>query len=714
MNRTINVLGSVCFIVFSLNAVSAGWGAENVSLPAYGLFETSFAVSLPYDNPFDSASIRVDAAIQRDGGETVGVPCFFDGETWKLRYTPAHPGSYTFHITARQDGETKEIKSGEFQVTERADRGFVRIGKNTQRHFVFENGEPYFPLGQNLGWVGGREPLLDIWKGYLDECAQAGMNWVRVWMCSWGMTELTWTPNGGRYLGYERYDSVNAQLIDGIFQEAERLGIYIQWAINHHGQYSKETNPIWDENPFNVKNGGFLNEPWEFFTNEKAKHHYKNRLRYLVGRWGYSTHLLGWEFFNEVDLTSKFDVPAVKQWHEEMARYLREIDPYDHLRTTSASSQHEKLYAIEGLDYLQTHMYITRLIDALAETSPKRVRDYPTTPHFFGEMAYDWRGPASVDPAGVSLHEQLWASVHATADAGTAMTWWWDNWVRPRNLYPHFRALANYVEGIDWDRENLRPMTASIEPKSENTGPFQFVPPINWGTTRRTRFEIKETGEVEGLDECTQFVHGNAHRDMAPNPIFLLELDRPTQFRFKIAVVARAGATCIVNLDGNEVFQRVFVSTQNDSTMGEEGNVSIAVPSGRHNISIKNTGQDWFQVQYYSVDNLVQRPRAFARGNQERVLLWVYDRLHQLVYLSDSENPGAQSSGALAATTLTLPNLAEGEYVVEPFDPYAGTAGIPTTVKASISGLAIPIPSFEKDMAFRIHRKTTAVDAPLR
>ncbi|MBN2326015.1 MAG: DUF5060 domain-containing protein [Candidatus Omnitrophica bacterium] len=689
---------------------NASFCDDDPTIPVYHLFETSFPVSLSFENPYDSLNIQVDAEIQRNQNDPFIIPCFFDGGGWKFRYTPSSPGLYTYRVIAKTSAQSEECSSGVFRVTPNEAPGFVRIGKNSRRHFVFENGNSYFPLGENMGWVQwSGNPQVQNWIGYLDECSRAGMNWIRIWMCPWGMTELTWTPLNGRYFGYDRYDMVNARVIDGIFQEAEKRGVYIQWVINHHGQYSKETNPIWDENPFNRKNGGFLDEPWEFFTDEQAKRHYRNRLRYLVARWGCSTHLMAWEFWNEINLTSNYDFEIVKQWHEEMASYLRSLDPYDHLLTTSGSGDREELYTINGLDFLQTHAYENNLIGKLERTSIKRIREYPRTPHFFGEMAYDWRGPTKIDPAGVSLHNQLWASVHATADAGTAMTWWWDNWVRPKNLYPHFRALANYLEGVDWDREYLLPMETVIRPQAENWGPFNFIPEIGWGRTNRTRFEIKESGVVEGLEECTQFVHGDAHRDMAPNPIFLFDLDRSVEFQFQISEAAKAGANCIVELDGEQVYQRAFAPAENDSTIGAEGKASLTIPPGRHNIHIRNSGKDWFKVQYYSVDGLVQRPQGFARGNQDRVLLWVQDRLHQLVHLSEDRVPGF-----ISETTLLLPDLSEGEYLVEPFDAYSGESGDSLMIRSNQNGLEIPIPQFEKDMAFHIRRNKAAAGMPLR
>ena len=694
----------VLFVVMGAYSVQAG----NVAV--YGLFETSFSVSLPYNNPFDASDIKVDAEIEREGKSLGMVPCFNDGDVWKLRYTPSQSGQYTYQINAKTASESEQCAQGSFVVDDSEHWGFLRIGKHSKRHFVFENGESYFALGENMGWVQWNDSAqLDIWIGYLDECQDAGINWIRIWMCPWGKTELTWTPKDGRYHGYKQYDLENARIIDGIFAEAQKRGIYIQWVINHHGQYSIKHNPEWQNNPFNTENGGFLEHPWEFFTNDEAKRHYRNRLRYLAARWGYSTHLLSWEFWNEVNLTANYDFPVVKAWHEEMAEYLREIDPYDHLLSTSTSRDFDPIFETKGMDFIQSHSYTSGLIQKLELISEKCVDEYPDVPHFFSEMAYDWRGPTKGDDGGISLHNQLWASVHATADAGTAMTWWWDNWVRPKNLYYHFKALAKYVDGIDWDKENLLPMQYSIEYKEENSADFFFTPPVDWGNSRRTRFTIKENGEVEGLKECTIFVHGVNHKEMAPNPIFTINAKESIEFGLWIDRVSMNGASCIIEVDGEQVFQRVFASGENDSTMSEDGKVSITVPPGRHNIFVKNTGQDWFQVKYYRVGNFIQRPNAYIRGNKDRILVWVHDRLHQLAYLSSNEK-----SAPIAATSLTLPEIREGEYLIEPFDPYTGEVGQERPVVAGDSGLVVYIPSFEKDLAFRIRCKPTAVGMPLR
>lgn len=87
---------------------------------------------------------------------------------------------------------------------------------------------------------------------------------------------------------------------------------------------SKSGPHFWEQSYYNKQNGGILNHPqgWalilfvivalklflvvcclnvsDFFIDEQAKLDYKNRLRYLVARYSYSTSVFAWEYFNEV------------------------------------------------------------------------------------------------------------------------------------------------------------------------------------------------------------------------------------------------------------------------------------------------------------------------------------------------------------------------------------------------------------------------------
>lgn len=684
-------------------AVSMPSHAQQIrTVPQYGLYQERFLIDeARYDDPYDAADIAVDATIALPNGETSTTPCFYDGEKgWKMRFTPSQDGEHSFAIVAQTPEETWTVREGQFRAQAQHDPGFVRIGRS-KRFFVFENGESYFPLGQNLGWVHEGDP--NLWTRYLEECQEAQINWIRIWMCPWGNTELTWTPRGGRYHGLDGYELENARLWDHIVRQAEQRGIYIQWVIHHHGQYSEGHNPEWQNNPYNVANGGFLEEPVEFFTNERAKHEYRNRLRYIVARWGYSTHVMAWEFWNEIDLTTGWTPEINEAWHEEMSAFLRELDPYNHLQTSSTSRDYPDMAQVEGLDFSQTHAYVTNIIDYQQMISHRYAQEYPQQPHFFGEMSYNYRGPNRDDEEGVILHNQLWSSVHS-ADSGTAMTWWWDNWVRPYDLYYHFDALAEYVKGIDWNQEQLQPLETTVSHHPNNTAPLVYTPPIGWGHTDQDTFEIDPSEGVVNGDRGTLFIHGRNHEEMAPNPVFVINNQEPAQFGIELARIAAAGAILEVRVNDEVAYRKAFAAAPNDTTINDASDIVINLPAGPNRVHVRNRGQDWIEVRHYWVEGYAQRPLAFARGNRNLALVWVQDRTHRFAQLDDYEN-----NGPLQPVPIQIPSLREGEFSITQYDPYTGEASPLGNVDAGGEGLTFTLPAFERDVAFRIERISSGI-----
>jgi len=78
------------------------------------------------------------------------------------------------------------------------------------------------------------------------------------------------------------------------------------------------SNNFWKTNPYNELNGGPCAKPNDFFTNAKARAIYQKRLRYFVARYGYSPHLLAWQFFNEIDnVFGPLNGNDVVAWHQE-------------------------------------------------------------------------------------------------------------------------------------------------------------------------------------------------------------------------------------------------------------------------------------------------------------------------------------------------------------------------------------------------------------
>ena len=248
-------------------------------------YEAQFELPRVAGNPYDPEKNDVRVVFRGPGGKQKTQLGFFDGgTTWRARLTV----------------EAKEGKWQAASVTH--NRVLVRAKLTTLAQpqpldfvrrkglgFVHDDGRLYWPLGHNVAWRSGSFDVSDAFA----KLGAAGENWSRVWMCHWDGKNLDWETKDDTL-------SVSvARRWDGIVAAAQKHGVYFQLVLQHHGPYALSVNSNWGENPWNVKNGGFLNTTAEFFTHPEALRRTKNKLRYIVARWGYSPSILAWELFNE-------------------------------------------------------------------------------------------------------------------------------------------------------------------------------------------------------------------------------------------------------------------------------------------------------------------------------------------------------------------------------------------------------------------------------
>ena len=195
----------------------------------------------------------------------------------------------------------------------------------------------------------------------------------------------------------------------------------------------------------------------------------KNLMRYAVARWGYSTNVAAWEYFNEID-------PGLPtgRFYDDVGEYLEQIDPYKHLRTTSTWHPSAKDCRHQRLDIGQLHHYmrpetkedykdeVEVLIDKtnfLREHAP----DKPVLIGEFGLANPKWglSDDMKRDDEGVHFHNCLWASAFA-GSSGTAMFWWWDQLDR-QNAYHHYQPLASFLSDVSF--AGLKPINATASDK---------------------------------------------------------------------------------------------------------------------------------------------------------------------------------------------------------------------------------------------------------
>jgi hypothetical protein len=530
--------------------------------------------------------------------------------------------------------------------------GFIRRDVLDRHRFIFDNGDGYYPLGNNAAWDSG--PDIAVTKVFA-KMGEAGENWSRVWMDHWDGKNLDWVQGRKLPLGY--LDLTVAAKWDAIVRAAEKAGIHFQMTLQHHGQYSTRTDPNWKENPWNAANGGFLASPEEFFSSPRAKALTKAKFRYIIARWGYSPSVMAWELFNEVQWTDavangrQADVAA---WHDEMAAFIRQQDPYHHLITSSFGLNPKVLGT--HLDYWQPHDYAPDPISTAAKLNGSKL----DRPAFIGEI-----GPPGdrFNDDGEFLHNALWASLMSDA-SGAAQYWSWEQ-INRRGLYSIIKSATTFAKwtGIA-SRRHLAVVNARVE--SGGYGPLAFG---------------------AGIAAMPAYLQGDYHRAMFPSATFHVDYPAAGTFTVEAGKSAKAGARLEISVDGDIAQTAEFQPAATDATVIAA--YTAAVPAGPHTILVRNTGLDWFTVNRFVLDPYAPRFGIAARGNSDVTVAWVYNR---------AAKPG---SGLLR-----LPGLKRGAYEVTWWDTDKGGVAGTSKVKVAADGvLSCPTPVVSRDIAVRIVRR---------
>ncbi|HHN45975.1 MAG TPA: DUF5060 domain-containing protein, partial [Planctomycetes bacterium] len=396
--------------------------------------EYSFDIARPFSNPFDPEVVDVSADFVLPDGRIFTMPGFFhqdfvrsigpDREEvlapsgrpyWKIRFAPPVPGHYKATLTVSAD-RGREVARAELPSFTAAPDGGGRRGPVrvlSSGAFGFADGSAMYPVGMNLRSPSdsrdaprdpGILPLVKLaelrktyqYDDYFAAFEKTGLNWARVWMCSWWLA-LEWYRKWPGFRGAGYYNLANAWRLDHLLDEAARRNIFLQLELINHGQVSTRIDHEWEYHPYNYyepeayvpasrvtdkelvllphaedfrRPAGFLKDPEDFFTDERARRLTRNRLRYTVARWGYSQHVFAWVLMSEVEFTGEYwkhgydkgeRSPKTAAWHREMAAYLKEIDPYKHIVSTHFSHPHrgQDVWALKELDFIQSNAYST-------------------------------------------------------------------------------------------------------------------------------------------------------------------------------------------------------------------------------------------------------------------------------------------------------------------------------------------------------------------
>jgi hypothetical protein len=326
---------------------------------------------------------------------------------FRIRFSPPKTGKWTCVVkivTPKLQAQSKII---DFEVVP-GGKEPIKIDKDGR--FFERNNQPYYPIGCNITWpsttistdpelysyfdytINGVKYIQDegyrpnyvvprVYKKYqerLNLLADNGVNYMRLIMAPISC-EIEWEE-----LGNYTQRLHMAQEMDKLFEWAEsrdvimHLSTQLQMTFQKFGPQSYYSKWVWDDQ-INEQHFCYYNllkgmPSQNFLINEDAKKYYKQRLRYIVARWGYSSSLGVYEFIAEANQignnestdasgahTYSIDAKPFEKWHYEMGEFMNnQYNGKNHIITTTYAGHKAKndyTFASPNLTMMCSNLY---------------------------------------------------------------------------------------------------------------------------------------------------------------------------------------------------------------------------------------------------------------------------------------------------------------------------------------------------------------------
>jgi len=328
---------AICLVIALLATVSVALAGTVIPrtdkvgdvVPRYGIFEVTLRLPADYQvaDPFTEVETRMD--LTGPDGKQRNVAGFYFGEgNWKIRFAPDLVGLWQYGAHFVIGNAVLPGEGGWFTCVESANPGFVRQNPKNRFTWVFDNGQPYWPIGlQDCVGAGPHGDPFESWAleggdrdgpwfasgtsadQYLDTYAQAGFNLFR------------FSPDNCSYSHFDHLDGYRlAEMAwtDELLEKLRDRGYRVFYGFIGYAN-------------------AFIKEPDDPAKVEKVK----GFLKYSVDRWG--TYVDFWELLNEQD--------ADPRWTTMMAEYVKSVDPYQHPVTDWEKG------ALAATDFNSPHWY---------------------------------------------------------------------------------------------------------------------------------------------------------------------------------------------------------------------------------------------------------------------------------------------------------------------------------------------------------------------
>ncbi len=650
-------------------------------------------------NPY---SREIWAEVTTPGGQKLTLPAYYaDLGLYAVHARPEEIGTYRFgsvsettlgvHLT---NMVVSLVTPAEVENKTRTRLPAILLNPKDPRRLMRSDGYPFIPSGANLAWApDGAADRMGYYARAFPAFAHANLNWMRIWMAHWDGLNLDWLPaDMGPSPAPGMVSEEVAQNWDQLVSEAEENGVYVQLVLQHHGQFTTANDSNWAQNPWNAANhGGFLKTPDDFFTDPNARLMTLVKYRYIVARWGWSPAILAWELFNEVHWTDAFRngrEQDVAHWHGQMAKYLRSIDVYGHLITTSTDNLRSPIY--EQMDYYQPHLYAANLIAGARSFDPA----YSSLARaaFYGEEGDDHEAlPAEVKKAGLNLVPPVWASIMGQGDLPCQP---WDGWhLMEQN---RLNELGGVLRFLAINRVNLQtglqPFSVPVE--CQERVPLAIVAGQVWQRRAAPDFTYPLDGSVplEAADVPSVLVSPDESlaKGFPSHATYRFDFPAPTTLRIRVGSIGAGVSGLRVSVDGRiEATQR-----WPGGAPPSPSEFRIPVPAGRHTLLIEGPGPEWVEVPEIDLGMETSALALIGRRNDRFIEAWIWHR----------KNLYALNPSAPVAGTVILDDVPAGSWKVTWWDTATGQP-LPAQVVDHHGGvLRLATPPVSRSLAVALRR----------
>jgi hypothetical protein len=557
MNRFI-ITALLVVLSISLRAQIQKTELLNTTINQYQKAEWDISLKASWNNPYAFAEIALDMVLTSPSGKQLTLPCYYesgksgDKSVWKARFNAREAGVYSYHFELKENGkQVSESPKAEFKVKASKAKGF--LSPNDFWTFKYDNGEVFRGIGENICWESRDEDDSKYFKALqenkrfnynymLTKLAANGGNFFRTWMIYWNLP-VDWktVSNNSRYQNTTSpYNESGMKRMDHLVELCDSLGIHMMLALESHVGFMGEG---WKMSSYNVVNGGPAKTPYEFFALPEAKQQYKNKLRLMIARYGYSPSIGAWEFFNEIDNAMYNGKPEdqlppsiITAWHDEMSTFLKSTDPYKHIITTSVSHRDiEGMNDLKNIDINQKHIYKN------TAAIPGTIREYTkkySKPYVIGESGYEWDWSKNFNDFAADMDgdfkRALWYGLFSPTPV-LPMSWWWE-FFENRGMMSYFKKVSEINKNMlaagkgKFESFEVKAVQEGVQAYGVRRGKKNFVYVYNSTaieeSVRLTEIKMNKKQGILNLFDCETGKHSTTKFEVMPDKSIKIDLLR--------------------------------------------------------------------------------------------------------------------------------------------------------------------------------------------